>query len=199
MRYPLLPSLLLFFSGCASQSSSARSEGHPTQPIAVATPSPEPLTYQKQELSRQDVRTLNRLLPASARETLEQAGEIELFSIVPCGLGYMPSPERNEPGKFQGCPILKRAVITDADLKRNMLDALYDSVAKTTGGMGCFSPRHGIRGSHNGKRVDLVICFQCHIFSGLNGSEKLGGSISNLPEPFFNRVLESAGVPVSGK
>ena len=199
MRYLLLTSLLLTFSGCVAESASVRPAANIAQAIAAATPTPEPLTYRKQELTRRDVRILNELLPTSARKVLDQAEEIELFSITPCWQGYMPSPERNEPGKFQGCPVLKRAVITDAGLKRHLLDALYDGVAKTEGGMGCFSPRHGIRGSYKGKRVDLVICFECHIFSGLNGPEKISGSISNLPEDFFNRVLQSAGVPVGGQ
>jgi hypothetical protein len=200
MRYLLLSTLLMIWgAGCAVETSHVQQEVSVAKAQEVPKPSPEPLTYQKQHLSRNEVRTLNDLLPASARKVLEQAEEIELLSIVPCGQGYMPSPERNEPGKFQGCTILKKAVITDVELKRQLLDALYDGVAKTTGGMGCFSPRHGIRVSYKGNRVDLVICFECHIFSGLNGSERIGGSISNLPEEFFNQILKSAGVTVDGK
>jgi len=200
MRYLILSTLLVITgAGCAVEPPRIQPELRVVQAQEAPKPLPEPLAYQKQQLSRKEVRVLDDLLPAGAREVLEQTEEIELLSIAPCGQGYMPSPERNEPGKFQGCPILKRAVITDTGLRRHLLDALYDGVAKTTGGMGCFYPRHGIRGTYKGKRVDLVICFECHIFSGLNGTERIGGSISKLPEEFFNQVLQSVGIPVDRK
>ena len=65
----------------------------------------------------------------------------------------------------------------------------------------CFNPRHGIRATHDGKTVELVICFECSSFDIYSGSEGSVEKTKHLlvgksPEATFNKVLKDAG---SGK
>jgi len=61
----------------------------------------------------------------------------------------------------------------------------------------CFDPRHGIRATHEGKTVELVICFQCAQFNVYVGADGEGKHllIGKGPEPALDKVLKDAGIP----
>lgn len=139
---------------------------------------------------------LDALLPRGARQILEQSPRLMLFSVKP--------RENYEPNKtvFHRHEILGQTVISDADEKRELLASLYDGFAPApNGGMkfGCFNPRHGIRATHNGKTVDLLICFRCHQFNGYLNDHQFANYefITDAPAPKFNAVLAAANIPVA--
>jgi hypothetical protein len=192
IKHSVVLLLLILVSGCAAkQSSQPQSVAAQTQ--EVARPTAEPTPAQFPQMTPAEARNLDRLLPKNVRRILEQSAELELVSIKPCLEGAFPDLKRVAPDKFQGCPIEKRVVATDAALKRQLLDALYYGVGTSTSSAACFSPRHGIRGSHNGERVELVICFHCSNFRGVATSGQLSGLISDAPREFFERLLADGG------
>lgn len=193
MSKPIMLSLLILAIGCAVKSPQPQSAVTRTQSVPQATTEPE--SYEFPQLSASESRNLDRQFPKNARQLLEQSEELELLSIKPCMLSLnanlsLAALNSNNPEQFQGCQILKRVVITDASLKRRLLDGLYYGIGSPSSTAICFSPRHGIRGILNGARVEIVICFQCHNFRGAAKSGgSFGGSISNAPQEFFDYLL----------
>ncbi len=56
------------------------------------------------------------------RRVLEQAEQIELFELkfdTQCGV---PKLEPIQPNKFQGCDFTQKTVVTDANLKQQILE-----------------------------------------------------------------------------
>ena len=60
----------------------------------------------------------------------------------------------------------------------------------------CFLPRHGIRATHQGKIVKLVICFQCRRLLVYDSAGKTTqGLVGRSPEGLFDKVLAEAKIP----
>jgi hypothetical protein len=191
MKYSIAVLLLMLWAGCATKPS-PQPQALVARPQQAAQPTPEPPPAQFPQLTRAEARGLDSMLPQNIRRILEQSAELELGAIKPCFEGAFPDLRRTAPDKLQGCPIEKRVIASDTALKRQLLDALFYGVGASTNSSACFSPRHGIRGSHNGGRVELVSCFQCSNFRGVSPSGQLSGKISDAPREFFERLL-SAG------
>jgi hypothetical protein len=47
----------------------------------------------------------------------------------------------------------------------------------------CFNPRHDIRATHEGKTVDLVICYECFSLQVFLGDTKAGALTTDSPPP----------------
>src|SRR5262249_6529154 len=94
-------------------------------------------------------------LPAQVAAVLDKAEKVELLSLVP--------EEREEERKrdFHGYPVLGKTTLKKED-RQKVLNALKKGIADSDGRVAtCFNPRHGIRASHGGKTVELLICFEC--------------------------------------
>ena len=63
----------------------------------------------------------------------------------------------------------------------------------------CFNPRHGIRATHEGNTVELVICFECLSMQAYLGAERSGALTTASPERTFDDVLRAAKVPLAPK
>jgi hypothetical protein len=131
-------------------------------------------------------------VPQPAGSILDKAESFELFSLNP-----KPVPQ-DDKGTFHGYKILGSTVIKDAATRKKIKDAFDKGVKEHDGSVaGCFIPRHGIRATHDGKTVDLVICFQClQVMEYLDGKQGKGFLVSRSPQPVFNAVLEAAKVPL---
>jgi hypothetical protein len=132
----------------------------------------------------------DKKLPAQAKMILEKATEFELYSL--------------EPDKEKGgWNVLGKTTVKDAKLRKELLAALEKSIAEPgEGGHKCFWPRHQIRATHEGKKVDLVICFECQwVYVYLDGKEKEPDRIEmdGGAQPLFDKVLSDAGVPLPKK
>src|SRR5262249_25736189 len=103
-------------------------------------------------------------LSAETKAILEKAEHFELLSLDPAVEGV-----KGEEG-FHGWKILGKTAVKDAAVRKQIVTALDKGIAESDGnGAKCFDPRHGIRAQHDGKTVDLVICFECgwiYVFHG---------------------------------
>lgn len=65
----------------------------------------------------------------------------------------------------------------------------------------CFNPRHALVGEYQGKKVEIVICFECFSFNlyvdGKHISSTLGATDS--PARVFNAMLKKHGVKMPAK
>jgi hypothetical protein len=156
------------------------------------------LSEQPRQLSQDELKALDEDLPKKARQILEEADEFELMSVGSNSMGQKQIHEDAViSARFGRIPILGRTKITDAEVKRKLINALYEGIVNPRPVSACFYPRHIIRAASKGKKVELVICFQCHNFMGNSPEGDLYGQISDTPQELFNQVLTSAGVPLS--
>jgi len=127
----------------------------------------------------------------AVREVLDKAKQLELLSL---------EPDERKAGlnDFHGYKVLGSTLIKDKDARKKLLAAFYKGVEDSEGAVaGCFIPRHGIRAVHDGKTVDLVICFEClslNIYGP--GKEKGQLLIVSSPSNLFNKILTDAKVPL---
>jgi hypothetical protein len=125
---------------------------------------------------------------------LEKATQFDLYSLEPATEGKVEKNKKT----FHGWEVLGKTTVKDGKTRKELLDALQKKgdVAK------CFDPRHGIRASHGGKSVDLVICFRCgqiYVFPDGKGERAATLTISDTSQPVFDRVLKAAKVPLAKK
>ena len=143
---------------------------------------------------------LSAAFPQGSMEILRNSQKIILFSVTPYQ-NYDSKIGDSKPA-FHGHEVLGQTTIVGAGAKTSLLSSLYDGLVPYHSKAlmyGCFSPRHGVRATHNGKTVDLLICFSCHqmhVYQN-NASEFSNTFISDAPEPTFNRILTAAHIPIS--
>jgi hypothetical protein len=128
----------------------------------------------------------DKKLPDEVTKVLEAAAQIEVVSVDP-GDG---KNDRKELGS---------TIVKDAKRKQ-VLDALYKSVARGGSPAKCFEPRHILRATSEGKSVTLVICFQCsqmQVSVGKAGPQTI--VISDAAHPVLDQILKDAGVPLPSR
>ena len=171
--------------------SKAQRETQPpaTNEVTEATPAPQAFLSPFPLLNEQDLKRLDERFPRRQREVFQNAQRIDVYEIEQClAVGEEPLPLKK--GKFQGCRVLRHAAVTDSEQRKELTEAILYSIGSGLG-MACWGPRHGIRASHNGDRVELIICFECENFMGeprLHG-ETFGGGFSTASEELFERIL----------
>ena len=183
--------ILIFCASCAQNT--IHSQQQPNTAQEVLTPTVEPTSFSFPKLSAADSGRLDERLPKKVRRVLEQAEQIELFELnfnnMQC---FSPKLETIQADKFQGCDFTKKAVVSDANLKQQILDGLFYAASTSNSGAMCFSPRHGLRAVYKGERVELIICFQCGNFRGASSVGRVGGAMSNAPKEIFEQTLTNA-------
>jgi hypothetical protein len=136
-------------------------------------------------------------MPLAAWKALRGAEQLELLSLDPTHDMYGPGPRKEAPnGRFHDYRILGRTAIADDGARKALVDALTLGVKENEGmAAGCFDPRHGLRLTHKGQTVDLVICFHCYqVETFIDDEEMKGFLVSRSPQPIFDQVLRAAGV-----
>jgi hypothetical protein len=131
---------------------------------------------------------INRI-PEVVLEMLDKAETYELLSL---------EPERIKDG-FHGRKILGQTTVKAEAERKRLTEALKLGVENNFGLVaGCFSPRHGLRLTGNGKTVELVICFSCmSIEVYVDGKQGKGFLTTDEPKQAFNAILRGAGVPLA--
>src|SRR5262249_10825875 len=81
-------------------------------------------------------------LPKEAKAVLEQAEQLELYSLDPTD-GMLPK-EKEKDG-FHGWKVLGKTQIKEAETLKKVRAALDKGIAESEGVAACFRPRHGIR------------------------------------------------------
>jgi hypothetical protein len=134
----------------------------------------------------------------SGESGLSMPDTLTLYSIDGTYLpGDMPKKYEGN-AKFRGIPILGELEVKDADSRREIMTALKNGIGKDNGTRpGCFWPRHAIRARENGKTIDYVICFECHLVQIVTGDGSEGLPIKETPKDIFNKHLSEANVPLT--
>lgn len=132
-------------------------------------------------------------LPDEVRAILDKADEIELISLDPKRL-------KDPKDGFHGYKVLGQATVRKDD-KNTAVAAISKGIKESVlGGALCFSPRHGIKATHDKKTVELVICFECehvHVYMGGELVDRLHTTAD--PQKAFDKLLTDAKVPLPGK
>jgi hypothetical protein len=144
--------------------------------------------------------------PSSPQEEvrqLEKADSFELYSLEPLldPSTYEVDYDPNGAGKrLHGWRILGKTTVRDEPTRRELIDALKMDPGKGNGAK-CFWPRHAIRRTHNGKPVDLLICFECGnialFVDGKRISEYEG--VARNAQSQLDAVLTKAEIPLAKK
>jgi hypothetical protein len=136
-------------------------------------------------------------VPEQAAAILEKADQIELYSLEPePDARTAKDPKVN---RFHDWVVLGKTVLKNARTRKQALDALDESVGTGLKAK-CFDPRHGIRASHGGKTVDVVICFECgHVYFYFDPGKEdhTKGSIGKGTQPVLDAILKAANVPLA--
>src|SRR5437016_2451710 len=112
---------------------------------------------------------VDKKIPDDAKTVLEKGDTFELVSLE-------PKLQKEKPkDSLHGWKILGKTAIKDKEVRQQILAALDKGITESKGDVArCFLPRHAVRGVHEGKTVELLICYECHrIHSFVNGEEKL--------------------------
>lgn len=159
----------------------ARHENNiPESTASTATPYPfDGSVFQK----------LDERFPKPMREVFEKAAKVQVLEVGECLYGNGRSQPKQK-DQFQGCSVLRQASVTEPELRKQLVEEVEFAIGSHHSGMACFGPRHGIRAESNGKRVELLICFECENFRGASSMGSFGGGISPAVEKLFVRILE---------
>ena len=136
--------------------------------------------------------SLQDVLPRGG-ETIVGATQLELLSLSP-----EPKPA---PGTrlFHGWRVLGTTPIQAASTRSEILKAIAQGIREPPQeAAACFRPRHGLRATHAGETVDLLICFECfrtdvYVGEGRENSVRTARS----PQPVLDAALRAAGVELA--
>jgi hypothetical protein len=131
-------------------------------------------------------------IPEPALSALEGGAAFELFSLDPSAAGGAAA-------SFHDWQVLGSMPVTDRDLRGQLISALKKATAAGDGeAAACFHPRHGIRTVHDGRSVDLVICFECSSTRILVDGKPAGSfQLTASAQPVFDGALRTAGVTLA--
>jgi hypothetical protein len=142
------------------------------------------------------VRSAEGKIPAAVKTILEKADAYELFSLDP------GSREEKPKDTFQDWKVLGKTRVDKAETRKQLVAALEKGITDNPDSVAnCFEPRHGIRATHQGKTVDLVICFRCAQIQVFLDGKRVEPDILTwkTQEPVFDQVLKDAKVPLAPK
>ena len=138
-------------------------------------------------------------LSSAARSILENADYMELLSIDP---GNRELDEPPPKGDYYGWKVLGKTAIEDSGTQKSIVSAVERGIVEAEGtGAACFWPRHAIHATYDGKKVDILICFECHqVLVYVDGQEK-GPFLSTTSssESVLDKGLTEANVPLAPK
>ncbi len=104
-----------------------------------------------------------------------------------------------ESDNFYGYEILGSVRLTDHGLLKRMareLDAAVDTNDMMT--VRCFWPRHGLRTTVDGKKLELIICFECRMLAlYVDGEFKSKTELDSTPKSTFDKPLIDAGIAIN--
>jgi hypothetical protein len=134
--------------------------------------------------------------PADVQSVLDKCDEIELYSLDPARNVDKEKPKE----EFHGWKVLGKTTLKKDDRKA-VLAALNKGIKESDGTVAaCFNPRHGIKATHDGKTVEVVICFECLSMQVNYGDKKTASlTTTGTPQKTFDKVLTDAKVPLPGQ
>ena len=139
-------------------------------------------------------------LPAEAEALLRGASSIELLALDPMRL-----PAGATGAQLHGYAITGQATLDDAGQCKQVANLILRGIKESEGMVAaCFNPRHGLRIEHEGKRLELVICFEClslqaHGNALGDGVEQTSVLTSQSVEPEVTKIFAAAGLSIAGQ
>jgi hypothetical protein len=131
------------------------------------------------------------VLPEKTLNVLLKAEKFELLSLN-------PEPEKVRPkDHFHGYTVLGKTEVKDAALRKDIVESFKKGMEGEINPAKCFDPRHGFRATHEGKTVELVICFACSQFYVHDGSGNSKYLVNMMPQTLLNKVLKDAGISIA--
>lgn len=186
VKYLILFSMSFLLVGCTNAEQQNQNPRANNEKIVTPTPVPFPFDFPR--LNEEEVKHLNEKFPENLRTILENAEKIQVFETQVCHAGYELLPI--EKGQFQGCKVLRRATVSDPELKKKLVEGiLYSIGAGKSWRTACFDPQHGIRAEYRGERIELLICFGCYGFRGVTKNAGFGGGYTFASERIFETIL----------
>src|SRR5262249_68024 len=96
-------------------------------------------------------------LPDQAKAILQKATMLELYSLEP----DEEETATTKPKRHFGWKVLGKTTLKKSEEAGKELLAAWDKAIAKGLPARCFDPRHAIHAEHDGKTLDLLICFQC--------------------------------------
>ena len=143
------------------------------------------------DLTKEQKKKLDENLPPKVREFLDKAEEIDIFVNL--------DKETKMQKLLLYAPPNTVAKITDASLKKEILESFYYDTAIGGGASACWSPRHKLTAKFKGKMVDITICYQCNSYQGSSSFGKIFGTVNDEESKsliILNKAIEKYGVDV---
>ena len=198
--YKLVVSVCFFAITIACNSTSAVSDNKPNQNSNLSEAKVEPKTTPIKvsldiKFSKKQTKELDKSLPPNVREVLENAEEFEVLAEMERKDGKLVYPMIEG---FNIKPNIK-AEISDANLRKEILEDFYRDVAKGSEPANCWQPHHILRAKRGDKTIEIEICFSCSRFEGKGSFGEFSGTTGRgdeKTENLFNRIIENYGVNI---
>lgn len=138
-------------------------------------------------LNKTQKKELDRTLPPKVRDVLEKANNLEVLGLSSeekAGIGWYPD---------------MRATLGIGPERKELLDAFYYDASAGPNPSACFIPRHSLRATYKSKTVEVIICYQCHLFTvqgdlgEFDGGMYMDGSAAHR---IFHRFMSQSGEPI---
>jgi len=128
---------------------------------------------------------------------IRDAEELTLYSIDPAWPDSLP-PEKQkaEAEKLQGHAILGKVAGAKKEIRERIRKAITAALSDIPDGppMMCFEPRIGVSLICKGRRLDILVCYQCHTSCFYYDGGDNMGPLSPHGEDEFNALLDEMGV-----
>ncbi|HEX8396560.1 MAG TPA: hypothetical protein VF644_03995 [Pyrinomonadaceae bacterium] len=195
LRFLILISICLTLVNCSKVETASEINTEAPNPTLTAQKSLETKRLLKPisvdvKLSSKRKKYLNYSLPPQVREVLEKA---EKFEILAEDLGQ---DGRDEGMYFEPNRIAR---VSDENLKKEILEAFYSDAATDEPPAVCYIPHHSVRAEHQGKMVEIEICFECARFYVKSPFGEFKGTLvreNRQSEDVFTRVVKNQSVAI---
>lgn len=106
-------------------------------------------------------------VPKEVQAVLLEAETLELYALD-------PEPKKGNPNTLEPYAVKAKVKVAKGEDREALVEALNKGLVPDGPVAGCFNPRHGIKASHEGKTVTLVICFECaHMYIHVNDKDEM--------------------------
>lgn len=191
MRETLLVIIIFIAFGCSERGAEiVVQKGSPNGQASSPTPEDERIVIPvipTEPLNLQNQKELNATLPLTVREILEKADTLEVLGLSSedkAGTGWYPD--------------VKAKMSLGAE-RSELLKSFFFDASAGPNTSACFIPRHSLKASYRGKTVEVVICFQCHLFIVKGDVGKFNGGLyrdGSAAHHLFNDIIRTKGEPI---
>ncbi len=150
--------LLVALNACGFRGDSeVKYSSTPTIKAEVSSPTPDEDYLKVPEigvkaLNKRQKRELDSTLPLKVRRVLDKAETLEVLGLSSddkAGIGWHPDVKVSLPVGSE---------------RAELLNSFFFDASAGPNPSACFIPRHGLKATYKGKTVEVIICYQCHLF-----------------------------------